>query len=55
VADYEKNLDADDLRALTWLGSKLVVSREALFEAIQQVELLVDWIEPQMQKVRWSR
>jgi hypothetical protein len=55
VSEFEKNLDGDDLWALTWLGSKLVVSREALFDAIRQVELLLDWLEPQMQKARWRR
>jgi hypothetical protein len=54
VADHEKNADEDEIRALTWLGSKLVVSREALSEAIRQVELLVDWLEPQLQKTRWG-
>jgi hypothetical protein len=54
VAEHEKNADEDEIRALTWLGSKLVVSGEALFEAIRQVELIVDWLEPQMQKVRWG-
>jgi hypothetical protein len=51
VAEYEKNAEADDLRGLTWLGYKLVISRETLFEAIRQVEILVGWLEPQMQKV----
>jgi hypothetical protein len=54
VPGHEKNADEDEIRALTWLGSKLVVSREALFEAIRQVEVLVDWLEPQLQKVRWG-
>jgi hypothetical protein len=54
IPAYEKNADEDDVRALTWLGSKLIVSRDALFEAIRQVELLVDWLEPQLQKVRWG-
>ena len=54
LAEYEKNADEDEIRALTWLGSKLIVSRDALFEAIRQVELLVDWLEPQLQKVRWG-
>ena len=54
VNEYEKNLDPDDVRALSWLGSKLIVSREALVESIRQVELLVDWLEPQMQKVKWG-
>jgi hypothetical protein len=55
ISEYEKNADEDEIRALTWLGSKLIVSRDALFEAIRQVELLVDWLEPQLQKVRWGR
>jgi hypothetical protein len=54
VHEHENDLDDDDLRALSWLGSDLIVSREALFEAIGQVELLVDWLEFQLQTVRWG-
>jgi hypothetical protein len=54
VHEYEKNLDEEDVRALSWLGSDLIISRDALFETIRQVELLVDWLEPQMQKIRWG-
>ena len=54
VHEHEKNLDPDDVTALSWLGSKLIVSRDALVEAIKQVELLVDWLEPQLQKIRWN-
>ena len=52
VREHEKNLDPDDVRILSWLGSELVVSRDALVESIRQVELLVDWLEPQLQIVR---
>jgi len=55
VRQYEKQLDEDDLRGLSWLGSELIVSRDALFQAIDQVELLVDWLEPQLQNIRWGR
>ena len=44
VSEYEKNADEDEIRALTWLGSELIVSRDALFEAIRQAELLVHWL-----------
>lgn len=54
VADHEKNADEDEIFALNWLGSELIVSREMLYEAIRQVELLVDWLEPQLQKTRWG-
>jgi hypothetical protein len=54
VREHEKNLDLDDARALSWLGSELVVSRDALVESIRQVELVVDWLEPQLQIVRWG-
>jgi len=30
IAEYEKNADEDEICALTWLGSKLIVSRDAL-------------------------
>jgi len=55
VHEHEKQLEEDELRALSWLGSELIVSRGALFHAIDQVELLVDWLEPQLQNLRWGR
>jgi hypothetical protein len=54
VNDYEKNLGDDELAALSWLGSDLVIARDALLEAIRQAELLVDWLEPQLQRDRWG-
>ena len=54
VREYERNLSKDDLTALAWLGTQLEISREALTEAVRQAELLVDWLEPQLQKARWS-
>ena len=41
IAEYEKNADEDEICALTWLGSKLIVSRDAMFEAIRQVVLAI--------------
>jgi hypothetical protein len=52
VKEYEKYLDEDQLAALSWLGPDLVIARDALLEAIRQAELLVDWLEPQLQRVR---
>jgi hypothetical protein len=49
VPEYEKNLEDDELTSLSWLGSDLVITRDALSEAIRQTELLVDWLEPQFQ------
>jgi hypothetical protein len=54
VSDLEKNLEGDDLATLSWLGSNLIITRDALLEAIRQAELLVDWLEPQLQRVRWG-
>ncbi len=53
--DYEKHaLDEDQKSAFRFLGSELVISSETLEEAVRHVELLVDWIEPKLQKVRWQ-
>jgi hypothetical protein len=54
VHEHENRLEGDELASLSWLGSELVISRDALVESVRQVELLVDWLEPQMQKVRWG-
>jgi hypothetical protein len=52
--DYEKGaLDEDQKSVFTFLGSKLVITRETLDEAVRHVELLVDWTEPKLQEVRW--
>jgi hypothetical protein len=49
-----KNLGDDELTDLSWLGSQLVITRDALLEAIRQTELLVDWLEPQLERARWG-
>jgi len=54
VPEHEKSLDDDQLDSLSLLGSQLVISRDALLESIQQAELLVDWLEPQLQNMRWG-
>jgi hypothetical protein len=52
--DYEKRaLDEDQKSVFTFLGSELVIARETLDEAVRHVELLVDWMEPKLQEVRW--
>ena len=52
--DYEKRaLDEDQKSVFTFLGSELVVTKETLDEAVQHVELLVDWMEPKLQEIRW--
>ena len=52
--DYEKRaLDEDKKSVLTFLGSQLVITRETLDEAVRQVELMVDWMEPKLQEVRF--
>jgi hypothetical protein len=53
--DYEKRaLDEDQKSVFTLLGSELVITSETLDEAVRHVELLVDWIEPKLQEVRWQ-
>ena len=53
--DYEKRtLSEDDKAVLTFLGgSELVITKETLEEAIRHVELMVEWLEPQLQETRW--
>jgi hypothetical protein len=55
IHEHEKNLSEEDCATLSWLGSELVVSKETLEEAVRQVELLVEWLEPQLQRRRWQR
>jgi hypothetical protein len=53
--DYEKRaLDEDQKSVFTLLGSELVITSETLDEAVRHVQLLVDWIEPKLQQVRWQ-
>jgi len=54
VHEHEKALVGEELESLSWLGSDLIISRDALLESIRQTEFLVDWLEPQLQKVRWG-
>ncbi|MGY2905243.1 hypothetical protein [Bradyrhizobium sp. URHC0002] len=52
--DYEKRaLNEDQKSVFTFLRSELVITGETLDEAVRHVELLVDWMEPQLQEVRW--
>lgn len=39
----------------SWFGLPLVVTREALYEAIKQVESLTAWMEEPLHEVKWGR
>jgi hypothetical protein len=52
--EYEKRvLDEDQKSVFTFLGSELVIVKDSLDEALRNVELLVDWMEPKLQEFRW--
>jgi len=56
VSENEKRmLDAGNLQEVAWLGLSLKVTRETLFTAIDQVEMLGDWLEEQLSDVKYRK
>ncbi|TIQ28745.1 MAG: hypothetical protein E5X48_31035 [Mesorhizobium sp.] len=53
--DEKRLIETDQLVELPWLGLSLVVTQEALFEAIRQVEILADWMEEPLSELRYGR
>lgn len=52
--EHEKNaIGKEDEAVFTFLGSELIITRDTLAVAVRHIELLVDWMEPQLQDVRW--
>lgn len=52
--DHEKRaLDEDQKAVFNFLGSELIITKETFYEALQQVEALVEWMEPKLQEARW--
>ena len=49
VSEHEKEmLETDELRIELWMYPSLKVTRETLFTAIEQVEMLGNWLEERM-------
>jgi hypothetical protein len=52
--EHEKTvIGREDEAVFTFLGSELIITQDSLAEAVRHIELLVDWMEPQLQEVRW--
>ena len=56
LSEHERQLiEAEDYREYPWVSLSLVVTQEALFEAIRQVELLGEWMEEPLFDVKYGR
>ncbi len=54
VGESEKRmLDAGKLEEVVWMGLSLKVTRETLFAAINEVEMLGDWLEERLFDVKY--
>jgi hypothetical protein len=52
IRDEERNPDMLDV---TWMNPEVHVSPDMLGKAIEQVEILTEWLEKHMQEARWKR
>lgn len=56
VSDTEKEMFADpEMASVSWMSPTVHVSREALFSAITQVEMLGEWLEERMFAAKYLR
>ena len=56
VSETEQKMYANLAMAkITWLNPDVHVSRDTLFTAIEQVEMLAEWLEANMLAVRYRR
>ena len=53
--DERKMFDAGNLKSIAGMNPPLQVTRETLFAAIDQVEMLGDWLEEQMFDAKYPR
>lgn len=53
--DEKRLIETDQLVELPWLGLSLVVTQEALFQAIRQVEILAEWMEERLFDLKYGR
>ncbi len=56
VSETERKMYADpEMEGISWMNPAVHVSRESLFTAIEQVEMLAEWLEEHMLGVRYGR
>ena len=56
VHDFARNVSEEQRVGLLehWFGPELIVNQESLFEAIEEAESFVAWLEPKLQRARWG-
>jgi hypothetical protein len=54
VREEERNVD-ESLEGSFFYGAHLMVTCDALFRAIEELEKLAEWLEPQLLGLRWGR
>ncbi len=53
LSDQDKRASAENDASFALFGGRIVVTREALFTAIEHLEMLARWLEPQFMKLRY--
>jgi hypothetical protein len=56
ASDAERKAYRDEeMAGISWMNPSVRVSREALLKAMDEVETLAEWLEPQILKLRYRR